>query len=280
MSDPTPGHGPSRAPGSGAPWPPPSDLTPASGLPIIEDPHPSKPWKEILTVLGIIASVAVILFAIFPFINDDDDGEAGTSATSVTSVPDGTETTVVVVDPAATTIDPTATAPVPSETVPVVSGPLAIAAAEASCTAPDSTDSRGNPVNFVAPNLVDGIPTTAWRCAGDGSGQSLTFTLVAPSTVTELGAIPGYAVIDPYNGDDRFVQNRRVVSARWTCLAPGGVQTASAIQTFADDRQMQTTPVNGFTGCAAVRFEVTGATPAARRDFIAVSEVSIAGATG
>ncbi|MGD9705637.1 MAG: hypothetical protein AB7Q42_16360 [Acidimicrobiia bacterium] len=278
MSDPNQGPGPTGTSGSRSPWPPPSDVTPTEGLPTVEDQHPSKPWKEILTVLGIVASIAIILIAIFPFINDDDEAD-GNGVASGTTVLAGGETTVAAEVPVETTVDPTATAPLPSETVPVVAGPLVVAAVEASCTAPDSTDSRGNRVTFVAQNLVDGVPTSAWRCAGDGSGQSLTFTLAAPSTVTQLGAIPGFATIDPFNGDDRFVENRRVVSARWSCLAPGGVQTASAIQTFADDRQMQTTPVNGFTGCAAIRFEVTGATPAARRDFVAVAEVSIAGAT-
>jgi hypothetical protein len=251
-----------------------------SGLPVITDPHPPSRWREILAVLGIIASIAVILIAIFPFINNDENEITVTDDDSVTTAPattGGGETTLPAPG-AETTLDPTLIAPVTSDTLPVAAGPLAVAAAEASCVAPDSTDSRGNPITFAAQNLIDGDLATTWRCAGDGAGQALTFTLAAPATVTQLGAVPGFAAIDPFNGDDRFAENRRVVSARWSCLAVGGIQTASAIQTFADDRQMQTIPVNGFSGCAAIRFEVTGATPAARRDFVAVSEVSIAGA--
>ena len=266
---------------SGSPWPPPPpEMTPTSGLPAINDPHPSSRWREILVVLGIIASIAVILVAVFPFINDDDEGEATGGSAGATTVPGGAGASVTSTIAIDTTLDTAVTAPAGSDTVPVAAGPLVVAAVEASCTADDSTDSRGNAVTFAASNVVDGNPQTAWRCPGDGVGQSLTFTLAAPSTVTSLGAIPGFATVDPFNGDDRFAENRRVVSASWSCIAPGGVQTATAIQTFADDRVMQTTPVNGFTGCAVVRVDITGSTPPTRRDFVAVSEVAIDGAVG
>lgn len=234
-------------------------------------------------MIGIIASVAVILVAIYPFVTGDDDEDetqgapVATTTASTLEQPAG-ETTAPVTPETATTIDPNATVPA-GDTTTVAPGPLVVALAEATCTASDSTDSRGNNVTFVATNTIDGDPSTAWRCAGNGTGQALTYTLAAPATVTLLGAVPGYAAIDPYNGDDRFVENRRVVSARWSCLAPGGVQTASATQTFADDRQMQTIPVNGFVGCAAIRFEITGTTPAGRRDFTALSDITIGGAT-
>ena len=281
MSDPNVGEVPSGPPAgpppARAPWPPPRGEAPTD--PLIKDPHPPSRWREVLAVLGIIVSVAIILVAIYPFIDDDDEGEAQGSTTSTTvaeeEVPPA-ETTSPVTPPVETTSDPNATVP-GSDATTLPPAPLAIALAEATCTAPDSTDSRGNRVSFVATNTIDGDASTAWRCAGNGSGQSLTFTLAAPATVTQLGAIPGFAAVDPFNGDDRFVENRRVVSARWSCLAPGGVQTASATQTFADDRQMQVTAVNGFTGCAAIRFEVTGSTPAGRRDFTAVSDVLIGG---
>ena len=267
---------------SGSPWPPPSrEMTPTDGLPSINDPHPRSRWREILVVLGIIASIAIILIAVFPFINDDDEGEAsGSSPSGTTTAGGGTDSTVPATVALDTTLGAAVTAPPGSDTLPVPAAPLVVAAVEASCTAEDSTDSRGNPVSFVASNVTDGDPQTAWRCSGDGLGQSLTFTLAAPSTVTSLGAIPGFATIDPFNGDDRFVENRRVVSGSWSCIAPGGVQTATAIQTFADDRQLQSTPVNGFTGCALIRFDITGSTPPSRRDFVAVSEVAIAGAAG
>ena len=89
--------------------------------------------------------------------------------------------------------------------------PVNIALVEATCTAPDSTDSRGNRITFNPFLTVDGVPDTAWRCPGASIHQALAVhAWPDPRDVTALAAIPGYAGADPFNGMDRFDQNRRV----------------------------------------------------------------------
>ena len=41
--------------------------------------------------------------------------------------------------------------------------------------------------------MLDGNPATAWRTAGDATGQSITITLPAPSVVSRVGLVNGYA---------------------------------------------------------------------------------------
>lgn len=50
--------------------------------------------------------------------------------------------------------------------------PPAVSAVSASCTRAPSRDSVGNPTSYEPARAVDGDPTTAWRCAGDGSGST------------------------------------------------------------------------------------------------------------
>lgn len=103
---------------------------------------------------------------------------------------------------------------------PVV--PVAVVAAVASCTAPSGVDSANQPVTYDVENAVDDDPSTAWRCNGKARGQSITFTLPEGSEVVEVGLIPGYAKTDPSSGADRYAENNRITSVRWT-LAEGVV---------------------------------------------------------
>jgi hypothetical protein len=269
MTDPTSGYRPSDPTGPN-PWPPP-DSTPVTDLPLVVDDHPASRWREVLAVLGIIAAVAVILIAVAPFLDDEKD-EIVKQPTPVSTLPPGgslaTSTTVA---PTTLPLETTTTAP------PLTVGPLPVAAVAATCVADASSDSQGNPVTFAPENTLDGQGSTAWRCPGDATGQTLTFTLAAPATVTQVGLTPGYATVDQFNGDDRFVQNRRIISANWSCLDPAGNSTATAPQTFADDRALQPIDINGFVGCQSIRLEITSVTPPGGRDFTAISDVAFTG---
>src|SRR5262245_19715364 len=76
--------------------------------------------------------------------------------------------------------------------------PVAIGAAHASCRAASGLDSAGNRVSYAASNMVDGAPSTAWRCNGEGRGVTLSFSLRHPRRIAQVGLVPGYAKTDPY----------------------------------------------------------------------------------
>jgi hypothetical protein len=68
-----------------------------------------------------------------------------------------------------------------------------VSGASASCTAAGSKDAAGTPTSYAAGRAVDGQADTAWRCDGDGVGQSIQLDLAGPSTITSVGIVPGYA---------------------------------------------------------------------------------------
>lgn len=239
------------------------------------DAAPSR-WPTVLKVVGVAAALAVIAVALSPMLTrvtgevpDDGGGDtaAATSAVPLDTLPPISIDTAATVAPAA----PDSTAPAlvgdPGTNLPGIT-------VTASCTARGSTDSQGNPLDFKPENTIDANPATAWRCGGDGSGVTLDYVLTGASNLSVVGANPGYDARDPHNGDDRFTQNRRLSSVRWTCLA-GDATVATVEQTFQDVRQLQTTAATGFVGCTAIRMEITGSTAPGSRDFVAISEVRL-----
>ncbi len=141
--------------------------------------------------------------------------------------PASSETPVGVVDPTPTpapTPAPTptgTTSPVPSAspTQAAWDGPIApvpVAEVTAACTSPPSVDAAGDRVEYSAGNVVDGDPTTAWRCNGEALGETLRLVLPAGTAVAEVGLIAGYAKTDPVSGADRFAENNRPARIRWT----------------------------------------------------------------
>lgn len=71
-------------------------------------------------------------------------------------------------------------------------------------------------VTYGPENAVDDAPDTAWRCDGDGVGEQLEVSFPAQRTLTSAGLVPGYAKTDAYDGTDRYLQNRRISSVRYT----------------------------------------------------------------
>lgn len=237
---------------------------------VADDDAPSR-WPVILSVLGIIGALIVIVLAVAPFFKNRND--------EIAIVPDSTAGGVTLVPPVDTAPVTPAPETLPPETAPPAvavapPGPIVPALIEASCTARGSTDSKGNPISFRPENTADGDPSTAWRCDGDAAGQTITYAFGQPANVVQVAMIPGYAKIDEFNGDDRFVENRRVTSAVWHCLDVNAVEVASLPQTFADSRDLQPLATPGFVGCQIIRLEITGATAAGRRDYTAISEAS------
>jgi hypothetical protein len=144
------------------------------------------------------------------------------------------------------------------------------AGAQASATAPDSTDAAGNPVSYGVANVLDGDPATAWRLAGDGLGMEIVLDLGGTFHVTSVGLIPGYAKVDPTGDIDRFAENRRITSVRWD-FADG----SSVTQTFTESPTLQWLDVDVTT--TWVRLRIMGTTEDGGRDFTAISDVAVMG---
>lgn len=149
-----------------------------------------------------------------------------------------------------------------------------ITGAEASCEAPASHDAAGNPVRYEPANAFDGDLTTAWRCTGDGEGETLTLFLGDSVEIGELGIVPGYAKTDPRNGVDRYAENNRITEVRWTFS--DGSSVVQELDGSATNRDLQTTAIP-LTEADQVTLEVLASTPGPRNT-IAVSEVRIGAA--
>ena len=140
-------------------------------------------------------------------------------------------------------------------------------------TAPPTTDFDGQLVDYEAAQMHDGIPSTTWRMAGDGTGAVITITLPQPTVVTRLGLINGYA--KQVSGVDWYPNNRRILAVQW------GFDNGSTLeQTFAERPGMQLIKVPaGVTG--TVTLTITSVTPpgpgSLGRDYTAISEVVITG---
>lgn len=88
--------------------------------------------------------------------------------------------------------------------------------ARASCRSADSVDAGGRKVSYSPMNTIDGQRSSAWRCDGNGKGVTVRFQLERKQRIVGVGIIPGYAKTDPFNGVDRYRENRRIKRVRWT----------------------------------------------------------------
>ncbi|GAA2148283.1 hypothetical protein GCM10009844_26540 [Nocardioides koreensis] len=155
------------------------------------------------------------------------------------------------------------------------------ATAQVPATAPPNQDVDGNMVRYESRNMLDGVPTTCWRMAGDGSGQQITFDLAATTTLTTVGLVNGYAKtatdgrgheLDWYHG------NRRVLAVEWA-FDDGTTVT----QDLRDSRKMQTLDVDPVT-TQHVRLTLVSVSPPgkgpAARDYTPISDVTLQGTAG
>ena len=152
-------------------------------------------------------------------------------------------------------------------------------------------DATGNAVTYEAARAYDGDAGTAWRCPeSPGSGRRFGLELVfsSPTSVRSVGAIPGYSKIDArYSTLDRFVQNNRVTSAKWTCTTAAG-ETFSIKQAFQVTSRSLQRQVVKWEKCTRITFEVLdvvagitqdvpGVGPQVPRDATPISELEVQG---
>jgi hypothetical protein len=132
----------------------------------------------------------------------------------------------------------TATHPGPPATVPPDT-------ALAGCVSQPSNDAAGNPTSYEPALAVDGLTDTAWRCDGDGVGQTLEIRFGTPRTIQTIGLVPGFAKTDPYDGTDRYAQDRRIAAVQYTF--DDGTTAVQRFDTDPNDRRVQSIEIPDVT---------------------------------
>jgi len=255
---------------------PPLDPEPTYAVPLLADPAPHRRGPGAgLWIGAAVGLVLVLVLGAFLLLSGGGSGDDTASTSPTTLIPPAKHTTAPPTTKAATA-SPSST---PTSTPTDVANVARTARASAPAHAPAGVDFSGQPVTFVAPNMVHGVVTTCWRTPGDATGMVLTFRLERPTTLTQVGLINGYAKTafsggrryDWYHGD------RRILSADW--IFDDG---STVSQDFGDSLGMQGITVPPVT-TSTVRVRITsvsapGTGPASRND-TAVSEVGLVGAT-
>ena len=152
------------------------------------------------------------------------------------------------------------------------------ASAKAPKTATPNEDVNGDQVSYDASNMLDGVPDTAWRAPGDGTGMKLTFTLREPTELHQVGLINGYAKTSTDSKGrtfDWYLGNRRIQSVIWVFDDGSKVR-----QQLTETRELQMVDVPDVVTRRVVLKLATVSAPGegnAARDFTAISEVSFVG---
>jgi hypothetical protein len=152
------------------------------------------------------------------------------------------------------------------------------ASAKAPTTAPPSQDVNGDQVSYDASNMLDGVPETAWRTAGNAAGMTLAFTLADPTELHEVGLINGYAKTSTDSQGrtyDWYAGNRRIKAVVWEFDDNTKVR-----QQLKDSRDLQMLDVPDVVTSKVMLRLVSVSKPGtgrASKDFTAISEVSLVG---
>ncbi|MCY7396739.1 MAG: discoidin domain-containing protein, partial [Nocardioides sp.] len=177
----------------------------------------------------------------------------------------------------------TATDPVGAPSSSAASGAgardlTATATAKTPGNAPAATEVGGGRATFVAANLLDADPATAWRVAGDATGEEIVLTLPQETTITRVGLVNGYAKIAKNAAGEKFDWyhgNRTVTKAAW--LFDDRTQVEQVLER---DRALQSIDIDDVTTTTITLrlLQVTApGTGRASRDFTALSDVSLSG---
>lgn len=313
---PVPGRHPEAAPGTSAPVvpPPTGQLPPAARYPLYADaptsppgpppaappaavtrlapgpvlapppapaPHeasgpsgtPWLPWLLGVVVLALVAGIGAFLLVSSGGDSDAKDGTAREQRTddagpATPEGPGGSDGP----RPDSTGTGGPVEAPAPGDLRDLT----ATARAEVPATAPASRDRQNHPVTYVAGNMLDGRPRTAWRMPGDGTGATIVFDLGEEVVLTEVGLLNGYAKVD--GADNWYRGNRRIRAVQWE------FDDGTRITQELDDRQrVQLQPVGPVATTKVVLHLVEVTAPGkgpAGRDFTAISDVRFRGAPG
>jgi hypothetical protein len=219
-------------------------------------PSITRPAFYTLVIAGLTAVLAVGVNRLWAAASERGDAQSKTHPTTTAAPP-------------VTTAAPPAPSAPAATAAPAPPGPVAATVMASSATGP-AQNGCGQTTSYDAPNVLDGDKATAWRTAGDGTGQTLQFALAANTHLVQVGLIPGYDKIDDCSAADRFAQMRKITGVKWT-FADG----TSVAQSFTPDRTMQMLPVDVVT--TSVVLEITGTTGPDGLDYTPISEVSLIG---
>ncbi len=250
-------------------WDPHEDLLPYEEVDDVDGDLPVHGLAWLGWVLGaaLLVGLAFLLLQVFDTDGDEVATDPAAGATDTSQAPDpGAGQSAGTADP---TDDGGETPAGAGKALDLARG----AAFEVPGTAPPTTDFDGNLVAYEASQMGDGNPATAWRTAGDATGETVTVTLTEPGVVTRVGLVNGYA--KQVAGVDWYPNNRRVLSVTW------GFDDGSSIdQTFVEQPAMQRLKVPPVQ-TATVTITITAVTPpgpgSLGRDYTAISEVSVTG---
>jgi hypothetical protein len=145
-------------------------------------------WVVVTVVLVLVAALGIWLLT-------DDDSSGGSTAGE---------------QPGGRAAAPTGLAPAGDVT--------SSARVEVPATAPPNQDVEGNTVDYVGANMLDGVPETCWRMAGDGTGSKIVVALHQRTRLRSVGLINGYAktALDAQGRPlDWYHGNRRVQEVEW-----------------------------------------------------------------
>jgi hypothetical protein len=231
---------------------------------------PWLPWLLGIVVLALVAGIGAFLLV---SAGDDDarDGSAQEQRTddagpTTPSSPGGSDEPQPDSTGTGSPVEPPATADLRDLT--------ATAKAEVPATAPASRDRQNHPVTYVAGNMLDGRPRTAWRMPGDGTGATLVFDLGKDVVLTEVGLLNGYAKVD--GADNWYRGNRRILAVQWE------FDDGTRITQDLRERQgVQLQPVGPVATRRVMLHLVEVSTPGKGpngRDFTAISDVRFRGA--
>ncbi|GAA1448990.1 hypothetical protein GCM10009641_78220 [Mycobacterium cookii] len=251
---------PDERPARSSTWDPRDDLLPYEEVddPTADDPVRGWAWAVWVAFAVALMVLAVVLIRVF---GTDGDATAADPETGASSA-----TTPAEEDPSGSASD-----------VPRGIGKRLDLADSATfkvpATAPATTDLDGTLVAYEASQMADGNPATAWRTAGDATGQQVVITLAEPGVINRVGLINGYA--KQVAGVDWYPNNRRILSVTWTFDDGTEVE-----QTFAERpamQRMKVPPVETST----LTVTITSVTPPGSgnlgRDYTAISEVTVIG---
>jgi hypothetical protein len=152
--------------------------------------------------------------------------------------------------------------------------PVTVTVVDASCQSDASRDASGTEVTYEAAFAVDAQPDSAWRCPGDGAGETLVLDLGGSVRVAELGLVPGYAKTDPTDNTDRYAENRRLTAVRWRFDDDTTIE--QQLDPDAELRDLQTMRIP-VTTTQRIAMEIVSSSDAPR-DTVAVSDLRVSAA--